>query len=129
MKLKKAVRELARAEFAYGMRAAVYLNADPEKPFYAEKVQRCKDARAEVDRCKRQLNAVMVAMQYRGKNKAWCGPQKREITHLRSREDWMNAHGRAAIMGCDRVTSGRYLAKQLEFQEDDIRQFKELLNA
>lgn len=129
MKLKKAMREYARAVDEVALVTERIRWADGLNALTPELLEWRNEARREKQRTVRQMNAVMVAMQYRGANKIWYIPQKREITHLRSEEDVLNAYGRAALMGCTRGASDRYLVKLMKFRHDDIQRFKKLLTA
>lgn len=111
MKLKKAMREYASAvdDLAFATNAIILADMDLCSPeVFGALVHWRDEARREKKRAVRQMHAVMSAMQYRGKDKMWTPPQKREITRLRVPGDIVNAAARAVLMGCTSEALLRY---------------------
>lgn len=102
MKLKKAMREYARAvdDLAFATNAMILADMDLCSPeVFGALVHWRDEARKEKKRAVRQMHAVMSALQYRGEDKMWTPPQKREITSLRVPNDLINATARAILSG------------------------------
>lgn len=108
MKLKKAMREYARAVDNLACIVEHKRHTDDLLWFDSAIDTDLAMARKEKQRTVRQMNAVMVAMQYRGANKIWTPPQKREIVRLEVPGDIVNAAARAVLMGCTDAALLRY---------------------
>lgn len=118
MKLKKAIREYARAVDNLACITEHKRHTDDLLWFDSAIEADLEMARKEKRRTVRQMNAAFRAMQYRGENKMWYAPQKRAVTRLQSTNDVMSAWGRAAVMGCDNKTKARYVDKIYSFMNN-----------